>query len=164
MLRTLQRTLRPNARNLLASTDRAAAGLNPNGTIAAPVDLYPKITESPPMTVTLELPDEIGAKPLPNPRVLAGFIEAGLRRQRISSPLLRELSGMVERLSDSPSAEEIATMRVSEEAQERMEDLLEKNREGTLTDEDRREWEEFERMECLVRMAKVSAVAKLQTR
>ena len=116
------------------------------------------------MTVTLELPDEIGAEPLPNPRVLAGFIEAGLRRRRVRSALLRELSAMVERLSDSPSAAEIAAMRVGDEAQERMEDLLEKNREGTLTDDERHEWEEFERMECLVRMAKVSAAAKLQSR
>jgi hypothetical protein len=116
------------------------------------------------MTVTLEQPDEIGTEPLPNPRVLAGFIEAGLRRRRVPSALLRELSTMVERLSDSPSAEEIAAMRVGDEAQERMEDLLDKNREGTLTDEERREWEEFERMECFVRMAKVSASAKLQSR
>lgn len=114
------------------------------------------------MTVTLELPDEIGTEPLPNSRVLASFIEAGLRRRRVPSALLRELSAMVERLSDSPSAEEIAAMRVGDDAQERMEDLLEKNREGTLSAEERREWEEFERLECLVRMAKVSAAAKLK--
>jgi hypothetical protein len=52
-------------------------------------------------------------------------------------------------------------MRVSEEGQDRLEDLLERNREGSLTEEERHEWAEYERMEHLVRAAKTAAMAKL---
>ena len=114
------------------------------------------------MTVTLELPDEVAGEPLPDARILAGFLQAGLRRHRVESVLVRELSAMVERLSESPGPEEIIAMRVGDAAQERMEELLERNREGALSDDERREWDEFERLECLVRMGKISAAARVK--
>ncbi len=114
------------------------------------------------MTVTLELTDEVAGNALPNARVLAGFVEAGLRRQRVESVLVRELSAMVERLSESPGPDEIIAMRVSNAAQDRMEELLERNREGKLSDDERREWDDFERLECLVRIGKISAAARLK--
>ena len=113
------------------------------------------------MTVTLELPDEFAGESLPRAEILAGIVEAGLRRRQVRSPLLRELASMVERLAESPDPAEVARMRVSGEGQERMEELLAKNREGALTDEDRIEWEKFERMEYLIRAAKVAATARL---
>ena len=113
------------------------------------------------MIVTLELPDEFAGESLPRAEILAGIVEAGLRRRQVRSPLLRELASMVERLAESPDPAEVAQMRVSDEGQERMEELLAKNREGGLTDEDRIEWEKFERMEYLIRAAKVAATARL---
>ena len=114
------------------------------------------------MTVTLELPDELLAESLPQASVLAGVLEAGVRRRQLPSPLLRDLSVMLERLAASPEAAEVAAMRVSEEAQERLEELLERNREGDLSADERREWAEYERMEYPVRAAKLAAAASLQ--
>ena len=112
------------------------------------------------MTVTLELPDELSGEGLPRPEILAEYVRAGLRRDRLKSPLLRDLTAMVERLAESPEAAEIAQMTVSDTGQERLEELLEKNREGSLTDEERHEWKQFERMEYLVRAAKMVATAR----
>ena len=113
------------------------------------------------MTVTLELPDEFAGESLPGAEILAGMVEAGLRRRQERSPLLREMAAMVERLAESPEPAEVARMQVSDEGQERLEELLGKNREGGLTGEDRIEWEKFERMEYLIRAAKVAATARL---
>jgi DNA-binding FadR family transcriptional regulator len=94
-------------------------------------------------------------------RFWPGSLEAGVRRRQLRSPLLRDLSVMLERLAASPEAREVAAMRVSEEAQERLEELLEKNREGGLSADERREWADYERMEYPVRAAKLAATARL---
>ena len=69
---------------------------------------------------------------------------------------------MLERLAESPAAEEVAAMQVSGERQERLEELLEGNRAGLLSPGERREWSEYERMEYPVRAARTVAIAKLQ--
>lgn len=114
------------------------------------------------MTVTLELPDELVAGPPPQRALLVQLLESGLRRRRQASPLLRDLSIMLERLAESPDAAEVAAMRVSPEGQERLEDLLERNREGTLSAEERHEWAEYERMEYPLRAAKTVALTRLR--
>lgn len=112
------------------------------------------------MTVTLELPDDLATEALPRPEILAEYVRAGLHRDRLKSPLLRDLAAMVERLAQSPEADEIVQMKVSDAGQERLEQLLEKNREGSLTGEESSEWQQFERMEYLVRAAKMVAAAR----
>ena len=116
------------------------------------------------MTVTLEWPDELVAQPLPHAAVLARLVEWGVKRRQLRSPLLRELSVMLERLAETPGPAEVAAMRVSEQGQDRLEELLERNRDGILSADERNEWAEYERMEYLVRAAKTAAMAKLQAR
>lgn len=112
------------------------------------------------MTVTLDLPEELATEALSRPEMLAEIVRAGLQRQRLKSPLLRDLAAMVQRLAESPESAEVAQMKVSDAGQDRLEELLENNRTGSLTAEDRREWEQFERMEYLVRAAKMVAAAR----
>ena len=114
------------------------------------------------MTVTLELPDELKAQPMPQPAVLSRLLEWGVKRRQLRSPLLRDLSVLLERLAEAPDAAEVAAMRVSDQAQERLDELLEKNRDGTLSVDERNEWAEYERLEHLVRAAKTAAMAKLR--
>lgn len=114
------------------------------------------------MNVTLELPDDLAAQPLPQKAVLARLVAWGVKRRQLPSPLLRDLSVMLEHLAESPALDEVAGMRVSAEAQSRLDELLERNREGRLTADERNEWAEYERMEHLVRAAKTAAMAKLQ--
>lgn len=68
---------------------------------------------------------------------------------------------MVEKLAAAANGDSVAGFKVSDAAQSRMEDLLEKNREGELTPKERLEWEEFERLEYLVRAAKTAALARM---
>ena len=58
--------------------------------------------------------------------------------------------------------EEVLALRPSPEFQDRIDALLEKNRTIGLTVEELREWEKYEQVEHLVRMAKIRATHKLQ--
>jgi hypothetical protein len=61
---------------------------------------------------------------------------------------------IAEFLASSPSREAILDFHPSPALQRRASQLLEKNREGTLTDEDRRDLEEFGHAESLFRRLK----------
>ena len=53
-------------------------------------------------------------------------------------------------------------LRPSERLELRVQDLLKKNREEGLSPDEEKEWERFEFIEHLVRMAKANAVQKLR--
>ncbi len=65
---------------------------------------------------------------------------------------------ILEFLSACVPPERILAFRPSGEAQERLSLLLERNRQGTLTDEEEAELNECERMEHLVRLLKTRAL------
>jgi hypothetical protein len=62
-------------------------------------------------------------------------------------------------LTSSPSPAEIMAFRPSSEAQARIADLLQANREGRLSEAERRELDEFSQVEHFVRMLKIHAAA-----
>ncbi len=64
--------------------------------------------------------------------------------------------------SSAPSLEEIAAYRLPNELQERSQHLLEKNRSGSLTDEERAEMEEFRQIDHLLTLVKAKARLKLK--
>ena len=68
---------------------------------------------------------------------------------------------VLEFLVMQPTPEAIIAFRPSEATQQHVRDLLAANRDGTLTDDQRRELDEFERIEHLVRMLKIKAHEKL---
>jgi hypothetical protein len=72
------------------------------------------------------------------------------------------LSQVLEKLARLPSPEEIMDLRPSAELDARIRDLLRKNREEGLTHEENDEWQRYETVEHLVRMAKARAQAKLR--
>lgn len=67
------------------------------------------------------------------------------------SPLYEDLLDI---LADSASAERIFAFQLSAEKQLRLEDLLQKNRDGRLTESERGELDEFERIEHFARLLK----------
>jgi hypothetical protein len=67
-------------------------------------------------------------------------------------------------LGSAPVLEEIAAYRLPDELQERAHDLLEKNREGTLSDEEQAEMEEFRQIDHLLTLVKAKARLKLKAR
>jgi hypothetical protein len=68
---------------------------------------------------------------------------------------------VLEFLAKLPSPEEIIALRPSEDLQSRVSALLEKNRSAGLTAEEEQEWEQYQYLEHLVRMAKARALLKL---
>jgi hypothetical protein len=63
-------------------------------------------------------------------------------------------SELVDLLAESPDPKRVLAFRLSDERQRRLDDLLEKNREGTLTDTEAEELAAFERFEHVVRLLK----------
>lgn len=65
-------------------------------------------------------------------------------------------------LGAAPSLEEIAAYRLPNEFQTRAHDLLEKNRAGSLSDEERAEMEEFRQIDHLLTLVKAKARLKMK--
>ncbi|MBX3081072.1 MAG: hypothetical protein KF716_05515 [Anaerolineae bacterium] len=68
---------------------------------------------------------------------------------------------IMEFLTSSPTPEQIIEFRPSEAMQERVRYLLDENRTGTLTTEQRRELDEIEQIEHFMRRLKIYARSKL---
>jgi hypothetical protein len=64
-------------------------------------------------------------------------------------------------MTSSPTLEEIANFRLSDESEARLSALLEANRQGTLTAEEAEELAEYGRLEHLMRLMKYRAYEKL---
>ena len=102
-------------------------------------------------TITVEVPDELAAQLNIDAALLPKFvreaIEAKLAKQSESSageasrrPLYQEI---VDFLASGPTAEQIVDFKISESAQERLEDLLERNRESELAPEETTEMDRY---------------------
>jgi hypothetical protein len=66
-------------------------------------------------------------------------------------------------LGSAPTLAEIAAYRIPDELQQRAHDLLEKNRTGNLSDEERAEMEEFRQLDHLLTLVKAKARLKLKS-
>jgi len=65
-------------------------------------------------------------------------------------------------LGSAPTLEEIAAYRLPDELQMRAHDLLEKNRTGSLSDDERAEMEEFRQIDHMMTLVKAKAKLKLK--
>lgn len=71
---------------------------------------------------------------------------------------------MTDFLSAAPTLEEIAAYRLPDDLQQRAHTLLDKNRDGTLSEDERAEMEEFRQIDHLLTLIKVKARLKLKAR
>lgn len=69
---------------------------------------------------------------------------------------------MTDFLGSAPSLEEIAEYRLPSNLQERAHLLLDKNRDGTLSEDERAEMEEFRQIDHLLTLIKAKARLKLK--
>lgn len=67
---------------------------------------------------------------------------------------------LLDLLAESADAQRVLTFRLSDDKQTRLDDLLEKNRAGTLTTEESIELDVYERFEHLVRLLKARVLQK----
>lgn len=114
------------------------------------------------MQLTIDLPENLAVSLNSNRRDLDAIIEEGLRMVRARSTAgYRDLSDVLEFLATLPEPEEILELRPTPELHDRIENLLEKNRNEGLNEADERFWASYEFIEHLVQRAKKAARAKL---
>jgi hypothetical protein len=70
---------------------------------------------------------------------------------------------LIDLLADSADAKRIMSFRLSPGKQARLDDLLARNRHGTLTSDEEAELDAFERIEHLVRLLKARLLARRGT-
>ena len=115
-------------------------------------------------SVTVEIPDNLAAQLSSLEDQLPQILELGLRELNAVGQFSFEGAAQVlEFLAGLPSPEEIIALRPSEALQQRITNLLDKNREQGLSTVEALEWQQYEYLEHLVRLAKAKAYLKLKS-
>jgi hypothetical protein len=109
--------------------------------------------------MTIEIPDELAKQLEPKREHLAEIIRRGLTKPPAASGLAVE--ELILFLASKPSPEEIIAFRPSEKSQERLRELLDTNREGSLTGEEEAELDSLEQLDLVFALIKVAARRKL---
>ncbi len=111
------------------------------------------------MLITLDLPNELATRLKPLTNQLPRILELGLRELNADAQLGFEgTAEVLEILAGLPTPKEILALRPSEALQARLSVLLEKNRTEGLTSEEEQEWERYQYLEHLIRIAKAKAL------
>ncbi|MBI3698442.1 MAG: hypothetical protein HY238_26830 [Acidobacteria bacterium] len=115
--------------------------------------------------ITLKVPDELAQRLRNQQKRLPEILELGLRELNAETQTgFGGAAEVLELLASLPSPEEILNLRPSEGLQRRVQELLGKSRAGKLTAQEEEEWERYQYLEHLVRMAKAKACLKLGIR
>ncbi len=113
-------------------------------------------------SITLSLPDDLASRIRAQRQQLPRILELGLRELNAGSQSGFEgAADVLELLAALPTPEEILNLRPSPRLSARVAEMIEKNRSGEMTPLDEEEWERYEYLEHLVRMAKAAAHRKL---
>jgi len=114
-----------------------------------------------PTTVTID--DDLANQLKPYEAQLSEILELGIREwQARDDSGYSGLNSVLEKLAALPAPEEVLALHPTPPLQERIDVLLEKNRTSGLSSTDQREWDKYEYVEHLVRLAKTSALRKLK--
>jgi len=113
-------------------------------------------------SITLRLPDDLASQIRAQQDQLPRILELGLRELNAGDQAGFEgAADVLELLAGLPAPEEILNLRPSSRLAARVAEMIEKSRAGEMTPGDEEEWERFEYLEHLVRMAKAAAKQKL---
>lgn len=114
--------------------------------------------------IMLNVPDELAVRLHPLADQLPRILELGLREMNAATrPGFVGAAQVMEFLAGLPTPDETLALHPSDALQTRVNELLDKNRAESLTPDEEREWEQYEYLEHLVRMAKAKALLKLKT-
>ena len=110
------------------------------------------------MNMTIDLPDDLAIRSRPLEDRIPQILEFGLREFNASAQHCFDgAADVLETLAGLPTPQEVLALRPSETLQARISALLEKNRIEGLTPEEEQEWESYQYLEHLVRVAKAKA-------
>ena len=112
--------------------------------------------------ITLQVPDDLADRLQRQRERLPEILELGLRELYATAQSgFAGAAEILELLAGLPSPKEILELRPSEALQKRVQELLEKSRAGALTPPEEEEFESYQYLEHLVRIAKTTARQKL---
>ena len=112
--------------------------------------------------ITLQLPDELALRLRGLVHRLPEILELGLRDLVADSQAGFEgATEVLDVLASLPSPQEVMALRPSARLSARIAELLSKNRDSGMTAAEQQEWERYEYLENLVRMAKANASRRL---
>jgi hypothetical protein len=115
------------------------------------------------MPTTVTIADDLANQLKPYEAQLPDILQLGFREwQARHEAGYNGVSALLEKLASLPAAEEVLALRPAPALQERIEVLLEKNRTAGFSPDDQREWDQYQYVEHLVRLAKASAALKLK--
>ena len=110
--------------------------------------------------VTLTIPDDLATRLRTVENWLPEILELGLREWLSAPPGYVGMNDVFETLARLPTPEEVLALRPSTVLQTRIEELLVKARDGSLSSAELREWEHYEYVEHLVRLAKAQVLQR----
>lgn len=112
--------------------------------------------------ITLKVSEDLASQIQAHENQLPRILELGLRE--LNAADRRGFDGaadVLELLAGLPAPEQILNLRPSPRLAEQVSLLLAKSRAGAMTPSDEQEWERYEYLEHLVRLAKAAAQTKL---
>jgi len=113
-------------------------------------------------SITLSLPDDLASQIQAQQRQLPQILELGLREFNARAQSgFDGAADVLELLAALPTPEEILNLRPSPRLAAWVAQIVEKSRAGEMTPADKEEWERYEYLEHLARMAKATAQMKL---
>jgi hypothetical protein len=115
------------------------------------------------MLITMTIPENLATRLTPIKDQIPHILELGLRE--FNATALSGFEGaaeILEFLAKQPTPEKILALRPSESLQAKISALLEKNRRDGLTADEEQQWEQYQYLEHLVRIAKAEAYLKLK--
>ncbi len=126
--------------------------------------------------LTIEIPDELAQRLAPYKNqiseIFTNLVNTSLREKVIdkldisSTPSPTELPTyleIIDFLVNRPTSEQIATFKVSEQAQTRLRELLQKNSDTNLVSSEAAELNLYEQLDTLMTMMKIRAYAAMQS-
>lgn len=114
-------------------------------------------------SLTFSLPDELAERLQPLSEQLPRILELGLREiNAVGQTGFLGTSDVLEFLVRLPSPAEVLALEASPALDTRVRELLEKSRRDGLTSAEESEWEQYQYLEHLVRLAKANALRQLQ--
>lgn len=114
------------------------------------------------MQITIDLPENLAVNIQSHRGELSKIFELGLREFKASSSIgYKSVADVLEFFARLPAPDEILALRPSSEMQEKIDELLEKNRREGLSEAEEQTWASYEFIEHLVRIAKARALAQL---
>ena len=115
------------------------------------------------MELTLHISDELASRLRPVQDRLPQILELGLRELDAAPPQFEGLGDVLETLARLPTPQEILALRPSPALQERISTLVDKLRNGGLSADEEHDWQKYQYIEHLVRIAKAKAALQLKS-